>query len=231
MRNANVLALVLSVLLLAPIAAHADSIGAGDLVTFTNRPGSPGGEFGLTAFNTPGGSAVDAFITFCLQKTEYIDFSSTFVVGGISNYAVTDPAEKGGGVGGQDQISPETAWLYTQFRTQNYGALSGIGYDGTATWANLLQNAIWYFEDELTASEKLGQASNPFIGAAKAAGWTDIGNVRVLNLFRYDPNQPGGLGSEAQDQLVLVPEPSTLVLLGSGVLALCVRRRRKNATR
>ena len=53
------------------------------------------------------------------------------------------------------------------------------------------------------------------------AGWVNDG-VRVINLFTRD-------GQKAQDQLTLseVPEPGTLLLVGSGAAALMKRRRRK----
>lgn len=228
MRNLVRLALLLPLVSLVSVSsARADTVAVGDLVRFTDRPGSPGGEFGATIYQTSGGDAVDFFVTFCLQKTEYIDFSSTFIVGSITTHTLTDPTDKGGNASGQDFLSAQTAWLYTQFRKGN---LASLGYVGNEAWANKLQNAIWYFEDELTASEKAAQAGNPFIAAANQAvakGWSGTGKVAVLNLYRYDPSRPGGLGAEAQDQLVLVPEPSSLLLFGSGVGAMFLRRRKR----
>ena len=69
MRNLGALAVIL-LLVLVPAGAQADTVGAGDYVKFTNRPGSPGGEFLLTVYDPPAGSAVDEFITFCLQMTQ-----------------------------------------------------------------------------------------------------------------------------------------------------------------
>jgi hypothetical protein len=212
MRNLRALAILLLVILI-PSIAQADSVGAGDYVTFTNRPGSPGGEFQLTVYDTPGGSAVDSFITFCLQMTEYMDFTSTFVVSQVSTQ--TDDLPSG------DPLDQRTAYLYTQFRN---GSLIGYNYGpggtGDATSANLLQNAIWYFEGENVGN----QANNPFVQAANNAVnsglWSGLGNVAVLNLFFQD-------GRRAQDQLTTVPEPSTMALFGTGVAAACFRRRRK----
>jgi hypothetical protein len=223
--------LVVPLLFTAPVV-WADNVDTGDFVKFVDRNGSPGGEFGLRVSDTPGGSLVDFFVTFCLQKTEYIDFNSTFIVGSITDHTLTDPNDKGG-VNGADPISSKTAWLYTQFRKQDYGALGVLGYNGSTSAANALQNAFWYFEDELTQTEKNQQANNIYVKAAKEAvssgAWSGIGSVRVLNLYKYDKNNPSNWRyHEAQDQLVLVPEPSSLGLLTSGVFALFVARRRKS---
>ena len=145
--------------------------------------------------------------------TEYMDFSSTFVVNAVS----TTPDDPSG-----IPLDQRTAYLYTQFRN---GTLANYNYGpggiGDATSANLLQNAIWYFE-----GEGVSGAGNLFVDAANAAvssgAWSGLGNVRVMNLFYQD-------GRKAQDQLTTVPEPSTMVLLGSGVAALCFRRRRAAA--
>jgi hypothetical protein len=190
--------------------ANADSVAVNDLVRFADGAGTTGGGEFLVTIND-----IEQFITFCLQRTEYIDFTTTFVVGGVSTSAMTDAIANGGdAVTGHDPLSPQTAWLYTQFRANT---LAGYDYAGAGRWqsANALQNAIWWFEGELASNP-----NNLFVMAANAAvagGWTGLGQVRVMNLYFPD-------GREAQDQLALVPEPATLSLVGVGV-AWAVRRR------
>ena len=190
-------------LFVVPTLAQAGPIVAGDYVVLADGPGNTGGgEFNMFV----NGSAT-SFITFCLQRTQYIGFNQKFIVGSVTNYADD--------VGGNDYISSQTAWLYTQARN---GTLAG--YSHTQTAANLLQNAIWYFENEitLTNSQVLG---NAFIQAAKNANPTGIGNVRVVNLFYTN-------GQKAQDQLILqVPGPAALTLLVPGLAALAFMRRRR----
>lgn len=203
MRNLGTLTALL-LLMLIPAAAQADTVTAGDYVKFGDRAGSPGGEFLLTVSDTPGGSPIDQFITFCVQMTQYMNFSDTFVVNAVS----TAPDDQ------STDLDQRTAYLYSSFRA---GTLAGYT-PGNATSANLLQNAIWYFEGENVGN----QSGNMFVQAgndAVANGWSGLGNVRVLNLSYLD-------GRPAQDQLTTVPEPSTLALLASGVAGLYFRRRR-----
>ncbi len=214
MRNLAALTALL-LLLLIPAGAQADAVSAGDYVKFGDRPGSPGGEFLLTVYDTPGGSPVDQFITFCLQMTEYMNFSDRFNVGSVSTATDDQPYS--------DPLDQRTAYLYTNFRN---GTLAGYT-PGKATSANLLQTAIWHFEGENVGN----QSGNIFVQAANAAvnsgAWSGLGDVRVLNLFYQG-------GRRAQDQLTIVPEPtiqavpepSTLALFGSAIAALCFHRRR-----
>jgi hypothetical protein len=152
------------------------------------------------------GSAT-SFITFCLQRTQYIGFNQKFIVGSVTNYADD--------LSGNDPISSQTAWLYTQARN---GTLTG--YTHTAAMADLLQTAIWYFEHEITLTYP---NNNGFVVLANQAvqnGFSGIGNVRVANLFYTS-------GAKAQDQLILqVPGAAALSLVVPGLAALAFMRRR-----
>ncbi len=188
---------------------------AGDSVKFADGPGTTGGgEFTLTVNDSW------AFITFCLQRTEYVDYANTFHVDSVNPYTLTDPAANGGDALGRDHISQQTAFLYTMFRD---GTLAGYSYaagPSRVSSANDLQRAFWMFEQELAMD-----ASNPFVilanNAVDSGAWSGIGNVRVLNLSLR--------GAEAQDQLTLVPEPAALLLVATGVGAV-LRRRRSRAS-
>jgi hypothetical protein len=210
------------------MAAGADAIGVGDVVTFSDLAGNTGGgEFKLTDVS----NSADWIITFCLQKTEYMNFTSNFIVGSINDYTLTDPDDRGG-VGGQDPLSSQTAWLYTQFRNQT---LASYDYSNTGNGvfanrgasADALQHAFWGFENE----EAL-DLSNYYVQLALNNTPADfgIGNVAVLNIFLYSATAQGHLGPEAQDQLTIrsVPEPATLALVGVGMIGLTVVRRKRS---
>ena len=103
MRKLAALAVFLPSLLLIPSVAQADIIDAGDYVRFSDRPGSPGGEFLLTVLdNGPSGPQIDQFVTFCLQMTEYMNFTDRFRVGAVSEATdectSSDPLDQRNGV-------------------------------------------------------------------------------------------------------------------------------------
>lgn len=191
-----------------PAAAKADIVAVGDLVKFSDHAGRFGsaGPFNLT--NTS--QSNDTWVTFCLEENEYLDFSNLFEVVGISDEAVNG----GSGGGSPDKLDPRSAFLYTQFRSGN------LSYQDTAA----LQHAIWYIEQEAGGSSISGTALT-YVTNAGLAGWTDIGNVRVLNLNQTTTNYSGY--PRAQDVLVLVPDGgATLSLLGGALLGLAALRRR-----
>jgi PEP-CTERM motif len=224
MRMMRVLALLVVVGSI-PVVAGAGPIAAGEVVKFGDLPGNTGGgEFKLTdVANTS-----DWIITFCLQKTEYMNYTNNFIVGSINSYTLTDPNDKGG-VNGMDPISSYTAWLYTQFTDQ---MLSNYDYNNTGTSvfasreasANALQHAFWGFEQE-----EVLDVNNYFVQLALNNTPNDFGtgDVQVLNMYLYDTTKTGGIGAEAQDQLTRVPEPTTLALMGAGMVGLVVRRRQR----
>lgn len=212
MKKANgILIFLLSVLLCMTLAmcqsAYADPINVGDIIHLYDGPGNTGGgEFKVYK----GGTYL--FDTFCMERYEYFSFGQPLTVAGISDRAIW------GGIGpGGDLLDPKTAYLYTQFRS---GTLTG--YFGNEASANALQLAIWHIEGEWTTA--LAGLALAFYNDAVLANWQGIGNVRVLNLV----NASGGL---AQDQLVMVPEPSTLLLLGVGLIGLGLLGRKKFRTK
>jgi hypothetical protein len=185
-------------------SVYASSVEVGDWVRFRGSLGSiGGGAFIVDDLTDP---TVDDFLTFCVQYTQHINYSSNFRVGGITDYADD--------VTGNDPIAGETAWIMSNYVR---GLLSGYS-------SNDIQWAIWKLEGERFTH---WGNSAPLIALAHAAvvdGWTNDG-VQVLNLFWSN-------GQLAQDQLVYlptaaVPEPATLFLVGGGALAALVLRRRR----
>jgi hypothetical protein len=167
---------------------------------------------------------------FCLETQEL------FTPGATYYYTLSTGAISGDTAGNFDPLSVGTAWLFSQFAQGTlplYDYTPGAGRTASAT---LLQNAIWWLENEPADGSYTGlyDGSNPYealvvshFGSAAAAQadatLAQLGHVRVMNLTTDADGRHW-----AQSQLIYVPDNAeTLALLGLGLIAMAVIRRRK----
>ncbi len=200
---------ILGIALLGSTPAFAYNYpSVGDSFIVSDYLGAVNGGFNV---EINGSGNVD-FITFCMETNEWL--YQPMIVGAITDAAVA------GGVGGaignppHDPLDARTAYLYTMFTDHT---LTGFDYTSAAD-AQALQMAIWIIEEEKTAvaNEWVTLAENAILNKE----WSGLGDVMVINsLTQY--------GGKAQDFLTRgVPEPSMMLLFGSGMLGLAFAGRK-----
>jgi hypothetical protein len=160
-----------------------------------------------------------AFQSFCIEAYEPLTVGDTYRAV-VNEEAVLGDGMRPGetpGPNGGDSLSPETAYLYSQFRA---GTLAGYDYTpgpGRERSARSLQTAFWHLEGEIEYQDlaALPPQAQGFVLMAYDAGWASIGDVRVLNLYADSAH-----GDFSQDMLTLVvpvPAPSALLLGNLGI--------------
>lgn len=232
MINKSLFAVVFCLFISLPVLADIGDITRIQLETtsWTYQSGI-GGEFRGTIIGDSidiGGNSIDKgyqWITFCLEKDETVEGSTSDYWAYVNNEALRGGINTNYG----DPLSSKTAYLYTQFATEK---LSGYRYDGTEAErkadASELQEVIWYIEGE---AEILNGKASEWYNEALEAKWTDIGNVRVLNLYDHYYNYKcyEGFDGYRQDVLIYVesvPVPAAALLgtLGMAIAGMKLRK-------
>jgi hypothetical protein len=178
-----------------------------ETIVFGDGTGNgPGGEFTMTGVITYPN-------TFCVETGEYLSFGVPYIVAGYK-------AETGG-----------TAWLYYNFVNGTLPDLTGVSGTsyGSAADADALQAAIWEFE-----GQSFGAQNNYWTlanGAPAGEVATALNSVVILNMVQNVIQTAGATAGQVNIQDVLgitqVPEPTTLLLLGLGLLGVGIVSRKK----
>ncbi len=168
-----------------------------------SETGADNGDFGVFDSNDE-----LLFHTFCIEKNVHFYPGSNHIYTATVDDGIK-VAKEGGVVKGLHNGAKYLYWHFSQ------GTLAGFSSQREDITA--LQEAFWMLQGDLAQDQ-----SNQFFSLA--LNNEELGeslNVKVMNLWTAD-------GGAAQSQLVVapVPEPATMLLLGSGLIGLALYRKK-----
>ncbi len=170
------------------------------------------------------GGTGQVYSTFCLESGEYFTPGATYTVASVGdivygggtvrddngNYAYAGPEG--------DPVSDDTKFIFAAFMSDVFGAINPY----------FIQRTIWWLEGETNGSDSYYDylMTTAMDSAFDASGW----NIQAVNLSLN--------GEDSQSQLVgefvgggtppaPVPEPATMLLLGTGLIGLAGIGRKK----